>query len=74
MRAIATAMVVFLGAAAPAVAQQNQAPTAIPVSVVAAEKKPVSKLLDFVGRVEAIQRVEIKAPGLMRLGRQTSPC
>jgi len=61
MRAIATAMVVFLGAVAPAVAQQNQAPAAIPVSVVAAEKKPVSKSLDFVGRVEAIQRVEVKA-------------
>src|SRR6516225_4757172 len=61
MRAITTAMVIFFGAAAPAVAQQNQTPTAIPVSVVAAEKKPVSKSLDFVGRVEAIQRVEAKA-------------
>jgi membrane fusion protein (multidrug efflux system) len=61
MRAIATAMIVFCGAVAPAVAQQNQAPAAIPVSVVAAEKKPVTKALDFVGRVEAIQRVEIKA-------------
>jgi membrane fusion protein (multidrug efflux system) len=28
---------------------------------VAAEKKPVAKSLDFVGRVEAIQRVEVKA-------------
>jgi membrane fusion protein, multidrug efflux system len=61
MRAIATAMVVFFGAAAPLVAQQSQAPTAIPVSVVAAENKPVTKSADFVGRVQAIQRVEIKA-------------
>jgi membrane fusion protein (multidrug efflux system) len=61
MRAIATAMVVLFGTVAPIVAQQNQAPTAIPVSVVAAEKKPVNKSFDFVGRVEAVQRVEIKA-------------
>ena len=60
MRAIATAMV-FLAALTPAAAQQSQAPAAIPVSVVAAEKKPVTKSQDFVGRVEAIQRVEIKA-------------
>jgi membrane fusion protein, multidrug efflux system len=61
MRALATAMVVCFGTVAPVVAQQNQAPAAIPVSVVAAEKKPVTKSLDFVGRVESIQRVEIKA-------------
>jgi membrane fusion protein (multidrug efflux system) len=45
----------------PAAAQQSQIPAAIPVSVVAAEKKPVTKSQDFVGRVEAVQRVEIKA-------------
>ena len=62
MRGIATAMVIFfLAPAAPAAAEQSQAPAAIPVSVVAAEKKPVTKSQDFVGRVEAIQRVEIKA-------------
>jgi membrane fusion protein (multidrug efflux system) len=54
-------MVILFGTVAPVVAQQNQAPAAIPVSVVAAEKKPVNKALDFVGRVEAVQRVEIKA-------------
>jgi len=61
MRAFATTMVVFFATASPLTAQQSQAPTAIPVSVVAAEKKPVNKTQDFVGRVEAIQRVEIKA-------------
>jgi membrane fusion protein (multidrug efflux system) len=40
---------------------QSQAPTAVPVGVVTAEKRPVTKSLDFVGRVEAVQRVEIKA-------------
>ena len=63
MRAIATAMAVLFGAVTPVLAaeQATPAPAAIPVSVVAAEKKPVAKSLDFVGRVEAIQRVEIKA-------------
>ncbi len=60
MRTIATAMV-LLAVLTPAAAQQNPAPAAIPVSVVAAEKKSVTKSFDFVGRVEAIQRVEIKA-------------
>jgi membrane fusion protein (multidrug efflux system) len=31
------------------------------VSTVSAEKRPISKALDFVGRVEAINRVEIRA-------------
>jgi membrane fusion protein, multidrug efflux system len=61
MRAIATAMVIIFCAVAPAASQQSQAPAAIPVGVVAAEKQPVTKSLDFVGRVEAIQRVEIRA-------------
>ena len=33
----------------------------MPVGVVTAEKKPVTKSLDFVGRVEAVNRVEVKA-------------
>lgn len=42
-------------------AQSPQQPTAVPVSVVAAEKQPVTKSLDFVGRVDAIERVEVRA-------------
>jgi membrane fusion protein, multidrug efflux system len=62
MRTIATVTVIFLGVAVPVLAQSAaQAPAAIPVSVVTAEKKPVTPSLDFVGRVEAVQRVEIKA-------------
>ena len=45
---------------APAIAQQG-APPAVPVGVVKAELKPITKSLDFVGRIEAINRVEIKA-------------
>jgi membrane fusion protein, multidrug efflux system len=42
------------------VAQQQQ-PTAVPVGVVRAERKPIARTIDFVGRVEAISRVEIRA-------------
>jgi membrane fusion protein (multidrug efflux system) len=45
---------------APAHAQQA-APAAIPVGVVAAERKPITKTSDLVGRIEAINRVQIVA-------------
>jgi membrane fusion protein, multidrug efflux system len=38
-----------------------QQPTAIPVGTVAAELRPITKTTEFVGRVEAIERVEIRA-------------
>jgi membrane fusion protein (multidrug efflux system) len=53
-----TALVVF-ALNTPALAQQPSA--AVPVGVVKAERKPVAKAGDFVGRVEAISRVEIRA-------------
>jgi membrane fusion protein, multidrug efflux system len=40
---------------------QSKQPVAIPVGVVAAERKAVEKTLDFVGRVYAIDRVEVRA-------------
>lgn len=40
---------------------QAQPTTAIPVGVVTAERRQVNGTLDFVGRVEAIERVEIRA-------------
>ena len=43
-----------------AVAQQ-QPPNAVPVGVVRAAHKPIARTTDFVGRVEAISRVEIRA-------------
>jgi membrane fusion protein (multidrug efflux system) len=45
---------------APAGAQQTP-PAAIPVGVVKAEHRPIEKTSDFVGRVEAVNRVEIRA-------------
>ena len=57
MRAIILAA--FVGAyAAPA---HSQGAAAIPVGVVQAEQQPIAKTLDFVGRVDAINRVEIRA-------------
>ena len=44
----------------PAAAQQT-ANTAVPVTTVIAEARPVSKTKDFVGRIEAVERVEIRA-------------
>jgi len=59
MRAAILAVVVAGASFSPSHAQQT--PTAVPVGVVKAERKPVTPSLDFVGRVEAINRVEIKA-------------
>lgn len=60
MRLAVSAFLLSAAMVAPGHAQQP-APAAVPVGVVMAEKKPISKSLDFVGRVEAINRVEIKA-------------
>ena len=60
MRATIWAAVLTCGFVAPAYSQQG-APAAVPVGTVIAERKPISKTLDFVGRVEAINRVEIRA-------------
>lgn len=45
----------------PALAQPKEAPSQISVGVVTAARKSIAKSLDFVGRVEAIDRVEIRA-------------
>jgi membrane fusion protein, multidrug efflux system len=58
---LTTCVVIALCVAVPwAQAQQNEG-SKISVGVVQAERKPVSSALDFVGRVEAIDRVEIRA-------------
>lgn len=63
MRLSVCALFVLFGLALPADAQQSQQspPSAVPVGTVPAERKPIAKSLDFVGRVEAINRVEVKA-------------
>jgi len=38
-----------------------QQPAALPVGTVVAERKPITRSVDFVGRVEAVQRVDIRA-------------
>jgi membrane fusion protein, multidrug efflux system len=44
----------------PALAQQTP-PLAVPVTTVIAEARPVSQTKDFVGRVEAVERVDVRA-------------
>jgi len=60
MRLIIPAIFLPLAVALPAQGQQP-APTAVPVGTVVAEKKSITPSLEFVGRVDAINRVEIKA-------------
>ena len=57
--------VLFLALSTPSFAQktgpQNAAPQAVPVTTVIAQEKPVAQTKDFVGRIEAIERVEVRA-------------
>jgi membrane fusion protein, multidrug efflux system len=61
VRAIVSALLLLVGAPSSALAQSEQKPAAIPVGVVTAERKPITKTLDLTGRVVAIQRVEVRA-------------
>ena len=61
MRKVVFVLLVLLGIPSLASAQSAQQEVAIPVGVVAAERKSVTKSQDFVGRVEAVERVEVKA-------------
>ncbi|HXQ82606.1 MAG TPA: efflux RND transporter periplasmic adaptor subunit [Xanthobacteraceae bacterium] len=56
----AAALLLAIAAAVPAGAQQAPA-AAIPVGTVYAERQPISNIRDFVGRVEATDRVEVRA-------------
>jgi membrane fusion protein (multidrug efflux system) len=60
MRLAICAVAIVLAGVVPASAQQPPA-AAVPVGTVVAAKKPITRTADFVGRVEAISRVEIKA-------------
>jgi membrane fusion protein (multidrug efflux system) len=60
MRVATCAVLAICGLTLPAGAQQ-QPPAAVPVGVVKAERKPIAKTLDFVGRAAAIDRVEVRA-------------
>ena len=54
------AVALAIGFAPPAYGQQAT-PNAVPVATIIAARKPIAKTLDFVGRVEAINRVDIRA-------------
>ncbi|MGO4706136.1 efflux RND transporter periplasmic adaptor subunit [Microvirga sp. 2MCAF38] len=60
MRIILVALM-MLGAALPSRAQQTPPPDAIPVGTVRAEQKAISQNIEFVGRVEAPERVDVRA-------------
>jgi membrane fusion protein, multidrug efflux system len=57
--AICTTLVIF-GLGASALAQQRE-PAAVPVGTVTAERKPITRSRDFVGRIEAVNRVDVRA-------------
>jgi membrane fusion protein, multidrug efflux system len=60
MRLAICVVVAICGFCLPVLGQQRE-PAAVSVSTVAAERRPIAKSLGFVGRVEAVNRVEIKA-------------
>src|SRR6516165_8005828 len=60
MRVIASVAIFICASALPAYPQQST-PAAVPVAVVVAAQQPIAQTLDFVGRVEAINRVDIRA-------------
>jgi membrane fusion protein (multidrug efflux system) len=61
MRIIIGAVFLVCCLSLPAGAQTKPEPPAVPVGVVAAEKKAVTKAFDFVGRVQSVNRVEVRA-------------
>jgi membrane fusion protein (multidrug efflux system) len=61
MRAAICAVLATCCVAPPAYAQQPQAPAAVPVGVVKVETRAIANTLDFVGRVDAVNKVEIRA-------------
>jgi len=61
MRIQTSVAVVFLLVTTPCLAQNDPLSDRVSVGVSTAARKPVAKLLNFVGRVEAVDRVEIRA-------------
>lgn len=57
---MALAAALAFGSGTSALAQQP-APTAVPVGTVMAEKRAITQTADFVGRIEAVNRVDIRA-------------
>jgi len=61
MRSIVGTFFALWALSSPVDAQPAQGNPSIPVGVVTAERKSVTRSQDFVGRVEAVQRVEVRA-------------
>lgn len=59
-RRLLSVLLLSFALAGPAYAQGGE-PAAVAVGTVYAERKPIAKTADFVGRIEAINRVEIRA-------------
>src|SRR6266404_3751770 len=59
MRLVICAIVVMCGLVSPCFGQRE--PAAVPVGTVKAERRSIAKTVDFVGRVNAINHVEITA-------------
>jgi membrane fusion protein (multidrug efflux system) len=55
------AVCLLMGAISPAIAQETASPQALTVGTITATKQAVAKLESFVGRVQAVERVEIMA-------------
>jgi membrane fusion protein (multidrug efflux system) len=51
----------ILCAVVAAASAQQPAPAVVPVGTITAEKKPIAKTADFVGRISAINKVEVRA-------------
>jgi membrane fusion protein (multidrug efflux system) len=60
MRQVFCTILFVFALSSPTLAQQ-QPPTAVPVGVLKAERRPIAQSGEYVGRVEAISRVEIRA-------------
>jgi len=60
MRQVFYTILFVFALSSPTLAQQ-QPPTAVPVGVLKAERRPIAQSGEYVGRVEAISRVEIRA-------------
>jgi membrane fusion protein, multidrug efflux system len=61
MRLVLAIVIMICALAMPASARAQQQQAAAPVGTVKAERSQVAQTLDFVGRVESINKVEVKA-------------
>ncbi len=61
LRLVIGVLILCCGLATAVAAQQAATPAAVPVGTVAAARRPVARTADFVGRITAINRVDVRA-------------